>query len=186
MTIYSGSIELNPSGIDFYVITYQWFDGQDFDTRTRVISPTTSSYVGWGQNDDALAIDGGFVLRWAGDFLGTSGKESILFDAKRFAFGYPTATSARIELRGQWFSSVGSTPIRLTVVSYVGGAMVVVGDSLNVNNPIRWANPTADDVLTNYATTTRTVSTFSQNPNSVGQFMTNLTINLATNVVSYS
>jgi hypothetical protein len=74
---------------DYMVLTYEFTDGQDLDTRTRVVTPiigqtTTCEYVDGinvihSQNNtwSSTVIPTGYLVDWAGDNTG-NGFESVL------------------------------------------------------------------------------------------------------------
>lgn len=172
----NGVIEMGLGSLrDYYVIVYGWTTGEDLDTRTRIVSPVTGSYLGWGQSSASIAVGSGYVLRWGEDETET-GYESVLVNVRRWREGY-SQTSMNFELRAQWYAVQGTTPVVVSVRSYVGGDMYVQNNL--------WTNANYTSYRDDYPTFSKLITLNSTNPNSLGQYMTGLTINLATDSVSY-
>ena len=148
---------------DYMVITYQFTDGVDLDTRTRIVSidGTTyadqngqGKYIGWSQYQrtpqSAGYIDSGNVCdmvikplaMWGNDNTGT-GFESVLVDFTQLGSGQNEVV---IDCRAFWFNIVGVNPVSLSFTFYKGGCMVKQGNS---GSPaFSYTNPTATATLT--------------------------------------
>jgi hypothetical protein len=118
---------------DWLMITYEFTDGQDLDTRTQITSPAitsfnpatntadgattwTTSSVGYGQGN----IQGSpTILPWGGDNVGT-GFESVLINMSAFQTAYPGQTMI-VDCRAYWFQSVGVNPVTIAAVLWKGG-----------------------------------------------------------------
>jgi hypothetical protein len=112
---------------DYLVIEYRFLSGKDLDTRTRMVTPQLGNYLGWGRDSSVQDF-----LEWSGDNTGT-GTEAILFNINNFRERYPDASEIVLDCRAQWFSTVGTDPMRLRISTYDGGTMVK--DNYNWNNP---------------------------------------------------
>jgi len=124
-TLDSGSFTLLA---DYILISYEFSDGSDLDTRTRVTVPFVGSYLGYGQ----VGVDSS-ILTWGGDNTGT-GVESCLIDLLAFKNSYPTNNTISIECRAHWFAVVG-TNVNLRITLFKGGTMIKSGYG--------WINTTA-------------------------------------------
>jgi hypothetical protein len=171
---------------DYIIISYRFLDGNDLDTRTRMIYPNSTSHpalitpwnenvaynsgvnggpksvnfmghtskIPWATSQGANAAlsytpnvtettpaPNGFynpgtysVLRWGGDVTGPGGLpssyETILVNVNAFKFHFPGVDTIRIDCRGWWFSSMGSSVVRLGVNMYRGGNPILTGPTL--------------------------------------------------------
>ena len=153
---------------DFLMITYEFGDGRDLDTRTRIVSPnvgqdTLGSYLGWGQRTNVSDF-----LTWAGDNTGT-GFEAVLFNRARFIVSYPTTTEVTFDMRAMWYGSVGVRPVNVVITLWENGSPVRSGYT--------WTNPTA--TRTNIVNSASKVMTYaSQDGGDSGQRIATLSYNL--------
>jgi len=128
---------------DYIVGTYTFVDGQDLDTRTRIVTPNVGqnfagSYLGWAQynywptSSDApiegapLTSSNRPYLIWGDDNTGT-GLESVLIDVKRFKEVYPSEGNILVDFRSFWYSTTGSSPVVLDITAYSGSYMIYHG-----------------------------------------------------------
>ena len=148
---------------DYMVVTYQFSDGADLDTRTRIVSidGTTyadqngqGKYIGWNQYQrtpqSANYISDGNVCNmvvkplamWGNDNVGT-GYESVMIDFTQLGAGQNEVV---IDCRAFWYQTVGSNPVNLSFTFYKGGCMLKQGSS---GSPAySYTNPTATATLT--------------------------------------
>jgi hypothetical protein len=122
---------------DWLMITYEFSDGQDLDTRTQITSQSIASFtpatsaqfpgrntssVGWGQAD----IQGNpGIMTWGGDNTG-QGFESVLIDMSAFQTAYPGQTMT-VDCRAYWYGSVGVNPVTIAAVLWKGGTPTKTG-----------------------------------------------------------
>lgn len=118
---------------DYIQVQYTFPDGDDIDTRTKVLTIADSPYIGWAWDGDN---DG--LINFAGDNTGT-GFESTYIDLNVFKTLYPTENNIKIDVRAQWFGTVGVEPVSIKLFLYKGGSMVDSGYT--------WTNPSATDML---------------------------------------
>jgi hypothetical protein len=128
---------------DYIVGTYTFVDGNDLDTRTRIVTPNvgqnvTASYLGWSQysywptssdapiSNQPLTASNRPYLVWGGDNTFT-GLESVLIDVKRFKELYPTSSSLVVDFRSFWYGATGSSPVVLDITAYSGSHMIYQG-----------------------------------------------------------
>jgi hypothetical protein len=101
---------------DYLMVQYEFTDGQDLDTRTRIVTPdigqdTTVEYIGYGANycsgsgDYAtagiypLASGNNYILKHACDNTG-QGFEAVLINLNNFTTAYPAENEITIDCRG--------------------------------------------------------------------------------------
>ena len=118
---------------DWLMITYEFTDGQDLDTRTQITSPAiasfnpatatadgannwTTSSVGYAQGNTQGSPT---IMTWGGDNVGT-GFESVLINMTAFQTAYPGQTMT-IDCRAYWFGQPGVNPVTLAAVLWKGG-----------------------------------------------------------------
>jgi hypothetical protein len=165
---------------DYMVLTYEFTDGRDLDTRTRIVSPNigqtfTGSYLGWGQQS-VWPASGTPILTWGGDNTGT-GFESVLVNLIAYQAAYPSNSQLVADLRGQWYGTVGSLPVNVAAKLYKGGTMVPSG--------YNFANPTAT-ASASIASVGKVISTFSTTALDSGTRIATLTYDIVTNIGSFN
>lgn len=197
---------------DYMVITYQFTNGLDLDTRTRIVSidGTTYSdqngqgkYIGYGQYQrtpqSAGFINDGSVCNmvikplgmWGGDNMGT-GYESVLIDFTQLGTGQNEVV---VDCRALWWNTLGTNPVNLSFTLYKGGCMIKQGSG---GSPAySYTNPTAASSLSGSSASkvitaknigsTATGSSDLESPNisasiSRGQRLAVITYNRSTNV----
>ena len=102
---------------DWLMITYEFTDGQDLDTRTKITTPAVGGdYVGW---ERANTQGSPTIMTWGGDNTGT-GFESVLINMATFQTAYPGQTMI-VDCRAYWFQSVGVNPITIAATLWQGG-----------------------------------------------------------------
>ncbi len=148
---------------DWIHITYEFQDGVDLDTRTRMYSPnigqdTQPKYLGWylkGSADlvnpqlsfnlwnegGAIATD--YVMLFGGDNTGI-GFESILINVQRFKAQFPGVNEFIIDLRAFWYNTLGVLPVNAAVTLWKGGLPAHDG-CFQAGHPYCWTNPGATD-----------------------------------------
>lgn len=149
---------------DYMVVTYQFTDGTDLDTRTRIVSidgatytPQNAAglYIGFGQKNltplTATYIDSGPVCNipdatkplaiWGGDNL-LQGFEATLIDFSKMPVGQNQIV---IDCRALWWQTVGVQPVTIGFTLYKGGCMIKQGAS---GSPAyNFTNPTATNTF---------------------------------------
>ena len=121
---------------DYIMITYQFTDGRDLDTKTRMVYPNigqvdASKYLGFlggnivFQYPPTLTTP---ILKFGGDNQGT-GFESVLIDINNFKRLYPGETSFTVDCRCLWFRplEVGVQPVTVAARLWKGGTPVQDG-----------------------------------------------------------
>jgi hypothetical protein len=159
---------------DYIVLTYQFTNGKDLDTRTRVALPnigqtTLSSYVGWARSNQ-WPTSGTPIIKWGGDNTGT-GYESVLISLVKFRQLYPSETQIVLDLRAYWFSTVGTNPVNVAATLYKGGT---------ISGPTNYVF-TNTTYTSKYDITSVSKVVTSTNRNDGGERVATLTYNLITN-----
>jgi hypothetical protein len=161
---------------DYIMLTYQFTNGSDLDTRTRIVSPfvgqdTQNEYLGWSCQS-RWPTTGTAYLTWGGDNTGT-GFESVLVDLNTFTSSYPSATEMVMDLRGFWFGSVGTNDVNVAATLWKGGAPTKSG--------FLWVNSTATATYNIDSVGKQITSTGAPNKSlSSGERIATLTYNLTT------
>jgi hypothetical protein len=145
---------------DYIMLTYEFTDGVDLDTKTllskyttstgSVVSPvpgqtTPADYLGFAVNGNSVTDFPESVpvpiLTWGGDNKGT-GFESVLINVKQFRLNYPTAISFVIDARCLWFrpNEKGINPVIIAAKLWKGGEPVQNGC-----DGFCWVNPNPTD-----------------------------------------
>lgn len=168
---------------DFIMITYQFTDGADLDTRTRIITPDV------GQNTSANCLGWGVKSRWPtaqeedpylifGDDNTGLGKESVLIDLIKFKDRYPDQDQLVMDLRAFWFNSVGQNPVTIDATLWKGG--LPTKDGCEVNTAYYcWKNIT--NTSEKFVTSANKIITlFNKEPINPGERIATFNYNLVT------
>lgn len=173
---------------DYMLLTYQFSDGNDLDTRTRIVTPNVGQdaqpkYVGWGVSQ-VWPTTGTPLLDWGGDNTGT-GFESVLINVAQLKSSYPSATTLVVDLRAFWYSSVGVQPVNVAATLWKGGTPIEQGSG---GSPaFSFTNPTATAVLNISSVGKQITSDGSPSKSaSSGERVATLTYNLVTNSGSFN
>ena len=129
---------------DYILLTYQFTDGLDLDTRTRVVIPdigqdAQTKYVGWS-TQSAWPTTGTPILDWGGDNTGT-GFEAVLLNLNQLKTSYPSFESMVVDMRAFWYNAVGVNPVSVQATLWKGGTPIEQGGG---GSPaFSFTNPTA-------------------------------------------
>jgi len=125
---------------DYMVLTYQFTDGSDLDTRTRIVSPnigqsTQQDYLGWGVPSGSSGSGrtiypstGIPILTWGGDNMGI-GFEAVKIDLINFKTLYPLEDTIVVDARAFWYGVSGTTAVNVAASLYKGGTMIRQADT---------------------------------------------------------
>lgn len=127
---------------DYIMMVYEFTDGRDLDTRTRIVTPnigqnTQNDYLGWGRKSLFPSLNVPFET-WGGDNTGT-GFESVLIDITTLKSEYPLTTNVTIDTRAFWYGTKGLNNVNISATMWKGGLPVKTG--------FKWLNTTADREL---------------------------------------
>ena len=163
---------------DYIMLTYEFTDGLDLDTRTRIVTPdvgqnTQLKYLGWSRLLQYPETGTPYEI-WSGDNQGT-GFESVLFDISLFKTIYPLENILVIDARCFWFNTVGINPVNVAATLWKGG--------LPIKNSFLWENPTATEIFQiNSVGKIITLAPTTDKPASSGERVATLTYNLSNNI----
>lgn len=173
---------------DYMLLTYQFTDGADLDTRTRIVTPNVgqdaqSKYVGWSVQG-VWPTTGTPILDWGGDNTGT-GFESVLINLVALRAAYPSATTVVVDLRAFWYNTVGVNPVNVAAKLWKGGTPIEQGGA---GSPaFSFTNPTATATFDIASVGKQITSDGSPSKSaSSGERVATLTYNLVTNVGSFN
>jgi hypothetical protein len=135
---------------DYLMLTYQFTNGLDLDTRTRIVSPnigqdTQADYVGWALLSQ-YPTTGNPIIIWGGDNQGL-GFESVLIDLNEYKNQYPSDNTIVVDLRAFWYRTVGSNPVNVGGTLWKGGSPIKNGCNPITGGWSCWTNPTADETF---------------------------------------
>lgn len=189
---------------DYLMVQYEFTNGQDLDTRTRIVTPdigqdTTVEYIGYGANYCSssnystngiypLASGSNYILKHACDNQGT-GFEAVLINLNNFTASYPAENEITIDCRAWWYTTVGTNPVKLNVTLWKGGTIVQPTFDNNVlPTHYTFTNPTATNTLEIKSSgstvqgpkVSSTTAPLSNNAYRVGVIKYNLTTNVGT------
>jgi hypothetical protein len=116
---------------DYLVLTYSFTDGDDLDTRTRIVDPNIGDFIGWGKSS-SVTQNTKTLLQWGGDNTGT-GEESCMFFTRELVSEFPTITNFTLDCRCMWFGTVGRQPVKIKAFLAKGGTTFKTGFSFGVN-----------------------------------------------------
>ena len=132
---------------DYLMVQYEFTDGQDLDTRTRMVIPDigqdiTDEYLGFGAsscNSNTYNTNGiyptsatysgnNYILKHGCDNQGT-GFETVLINLINFKSSvinpvHYNASEITIDCRGWWFVTPGTNPVKLNITLWKGGTIV--------------------------------------------------------------
>jgi hypothetical protein len=150
---------------DFMVVTYQFTDGIDLDTRTRIVSIDGTTYadqngqgkhIGYGQysrtpQSATYPSDTSAVRMcdlpveplaiWGSDNTGT-GFEAVMIDFTQLG---ASQSEVVIDCRALWWVTVGTNAVNLSFTLYKGGCMIKQGR--NGSPTFTFTNPEATATL---------------------------------------
>lgn len=171
---------------DYILLTYQWTDGDDLDTRTRIVVPdigqdTQPEYIGWGVQG-VWPTSGTPILDWGGDNTNT-GYEAVLINLVALKAAYPATSTITIDMRGFWFSTVGTNNVVVEATLWKGGTPIEQGSG---GSPaFSFTNPTA--TATQYVSSAgKQITLQTTSSASSGERVATLTYNVFSGVGSFN
>jgi hypothetical protein len=130
---------------DYIMLKYTFTNGRDLDTRTKMLSPVNTDYLGWARLARYPAT-GEIILDWGGDNTGNgtidgSTGEAILVNLINYRAAYPSNPIIEIDCRCFWYGDVGNNPVIMEATLWKGGTIVK-------GTPYRqFSNPTAESTV---------------------------------------
>jgi hypothetical protein len=166
---------------DYIMLTYEFTNGSDLDTRTRIVTPNVgqtsqSTYLGWARQSQWPNPSAAPFEVYGGDNQGT-GFESVLIYIPRLVAAYPSTTELVVDLRAFWYGTVGSNPVLVAGTLWRGGTPVKNGCIFN-GTPFCWTNPTAAATFT-IDSVGKVITSATRDRNTSGQRVATLTYTLA-------
>ena len=166
---------------DYIALTYQFTNGTDLDTRTRMVTPnigqtSQSTYIGYGRAAQ-WPVSGAALLKWGGDNMGT-GYESILINLVKFRQDYPNESSIVVDLRSFWYGNKGTNPVNVAATLYKGGTMT--GPSNFVFNNTTYTSKYQINSVS------KVITLETQSTSTSGERVATLTYNLTTNTGTFN
>lgn len=111
--------------VDYIVFRYNFSDGKDLDTRTKLIRPFVGTDLGWCQpKPESTGINPMPYMRWGGDNTG-QGIESILLDIKKFKEDFPGNNEIEFIAKAWWYRDRESGDMNMNAEGYKGGTMTI-------------------------------------------------------------
>lgn len=128
---------------EWVMITYEFNDGTDLDTRTRIVTPdvgqtSIGTYLGFGVQSQWPSTSP--YLTWGLDNTG-NGFESVLFDVTQYRAAYPSSNNIIMDLRAFWYGTKGQLPVNIDVTLWKGGTPT------KASGAYVWTNPTANEAF---------------------------------------
>jgi hypothetical protein len=125
---------------DYIMLRYIFTDGNDLDTRTRIVSPATSDYLGWSRLSRWPTSPADIILDWGGDNTGAgnpdgSSAEAVLINLINYRDAYPSDDEIEIECRCFWFNTIGTEPVTVEATLWKGGTVIKGTPSFQFSNP---------------------------------------------------
>ena len=169
---------------DYIMLRYIYVDGVDLDTRTRIVTPATSDYLGWNRLSRWPASPADIILDWGGDNTGAgnpdgSSAEAVLIDLVNYRTAYPSDDEVEIECRCFWFNSTGTQPVTVEATLWKGGTVIKGTPAYQFSNPTATNTAILDSL-------SKVITLNTQDPASNGQFIATFTYNNATNIGEFS
>lgn len=168
---------------DYIMLTYEFTNGRDLDTRTRIVTPNVgqtsqSTYLGWARQQQWPSPSQTPFEVYGGDNMGT-GFESVLIYIPRLVAAYPSTTEIVVDLRAFWHSTgiVGTNPVLVAGTLWRGGTPVFNG-CVAAGKPFCWTNPTAAATFT-IDSVGKVITAVSGSASSSGERVATLTYTLA-------
>ena len=136
---------------DYLLVTYEFTDGSDLDTVSRIVSPdigqnTLADTVGYNKLSQFPATNPYIV--WGSDNQGT-GFESVLINLALLKQNYTSSSELLADFRGHWYGTIGVQPVNVAATLWRGGTPV--------KTTYAWTNPTAEAVF-NIDSAAKTIS----------------------------
>jgi hypothetical protein len=169
---------------DYIMLRYIFTDGKDLDTRTRIIDPVTSDYLGWSRLSRWPASPAAIILDWGGDNTGSgnangSTAEAVLINLINYKAAYPSNPIIEVECRCFWFSTVGVQPVTVEATLWKGGSVV------KGTPQYQFSNPTATNTAI-LDSSSKVISLKSTSSSTNGEYIATLSYNNNTNLGQFT
>jgi hypothetical protein len=136
---------------DFIMLKYTFTDGRDLDTRTKMLSPVSSDFLGWARLSGFPASPDPIILDWGGDNTGNgnldgTSSEAVLINLINYRAAYPSNPVIEIDCRCFWYGTTGVDPVIVEATLWKGGTVVKGTPSFQFSNPTADATAILDSV----------------------------------------
>lgn len=122
---------------DYIMLRYIYTDGTDLDTRTKMLAPVLSDYLGWSKLARFPAT-GDIILDWGGDNTGSGGvdtAEAILINLINYRAAYPSDAIIELDCRCFWYGTIGTNPVIVEATLWKGGTVIKGTPAFQFSNP---------------------------------------------------
>lgn len=169
---------------DYIMLRYIFTDGRDLDTRTRIITPTTSDYLGWARLSRFPDSPADIILDWGGDNTGGgsptgSSAESILINLINYEAAYPSNALIELECRCFFYGDLGIEPVTVEATLWKGGTVIKGTPAFQYSNSTA-TNTAVIDSVSKVITLETTDST------SNGEYIATFSYNTTTNLGQFT
>ncbi len=136
---------------DYIMLKYTFTDGRDLDTRTKMLAPVNSDYLGWAKLSRFPASPADIILDWGGDNTGSGNvdgttAEAVLINLINYRAAYPSDDVIEIDCRCFWYGSAGANPVVVEATLWKGGTMIKGTPSFQFSNPTATETAILDSV----------------------------------------
>jgi hypothetical protein len=169
---------------DYIMLKYIFTDGNDLDTRSRIITPTTSDYLGWARLSRWPESPSNIILDWGGDNTGPgdptgASAETILINLINYRTTYPSNDLIEIECRCFWYGSVGVNPVTVEATLWKGGTVI------KGTPPYQFSNPTATNTAI-IDSISKVITLFTRTSSTDGEYIAKFGYNNSTNIGQFT
>lgn len=151
LTTVADSVQAIEFEADYIMLKYTFTDGRDLDTRTKMLSPISSDFLGWARLSRFPASPAPIILDWGGDNTGLgnldgSTAEAVLINLINYRAAYPAQPIIEIDCRCFYYRSPGVNPVIVEATLWKGGTIVKGSPSFQFSNPTAQATAVLDSV----------------------------------------
>lgn len=169
---------------DYIMLKYTFTDGADLDTRTKMLSPVNSDYLGWARlsrfpaSPDPIILDWGNDNTGAGNVDGTT-SEAVLINLINYRAAYPSNPIIEVDCRAFWYGSLGVQPVIVEATLWKGGTVIKGTPAFQFSNPTASQTAVLDSIGKTITLSTRNSATEGEragifsynNSTNIGQFI---------------
>lgn len=165
---------------DYIMLKYTFTDGRDLDTRTAMMQPVTSDYLGWSRLSRFPALPNPIILDWGGDNTGSgnitgSSAEAVLINLINYRSAYPSNDIIEVDCRCFWYGQLGVNPVVVEATLWKGGAVIKGTPAFQFSNPTATNTAILDSVG-------QVITLFTQNSSTSGERVGIFRYNNSTNI----
>lgn len=136
---------------DYIMLKYTFTNGIDLDTRTKMLSPANSNFLGWARLSRFPASPDPIILDWGGDNQGTGNadgttSEAVLINLINYRTAYPSNPIIEIDCRCFWYGQLGTNPVIVEATLWKGGTVIKGTPAYQFSNPTATATAILDSI----------------------------------------